>query len=324
MDKDKQKAIDIVIANMEKQFGKGSIMSGDSAPLPDVEFNSTSSISLDKALGGGFAKGRIIEIYGPESSGKTTLVLQAIAQCQKIGGVCAFIDMEHALDPRYATALGVRVGDLLISQPECAEEALEIAEALVRSNAVDIIAVDSVAALVPRAELEGDMGANHPGLQARLMSQALRKLTGAVHESGTTFIFTNQIRYKIGVMYGNPEVTSGGNGLKFYASQRLDVRGHAKNKDNGGTTFSVTTTVKIVKNKVAPPFREVEFDIEFGKGINKYTDLIDYASNHGQLEKAGSWFVINGEKLQGVDNVVNYLTEHQDYYEELYAKCQKT
>jgi len=304
-EKNKAKAIELAVSSIEKEYGKGSIMRlKDGEVLTDVETIPSGSIGLDIALGiGGYPKGRIIEIYGPESSGKTTLTLHAIANVQKAGGVAAFIDAEHALDPAYARKLGVKTDELLVSQPDFGEQALEIADMLVRSNAVDIIVIDSVAALVPKAEIEGDMGDSHVGLQARLMSQALRKLTGTVARSNCLLVFINQIRMKIGVMFGSPETTTGGNALKFYASVRLDIRriGQIKEAAAGDKKDPVSignrTRVKVVKNKMAPPFREVEFDILYGLGISKAGDLIDLAADLGIVDKSGAWFSYNGERI---------------------------
>ena len=317
---EKEKAIDIALQAVERQFGKGSIMRlGNDEPLSkDIGAIPTGAVSLDIALGiGGVPRGRIVEIYGPESSGKTTLCLHIVAEAQKRGGICSYIDAEHALDVGYARKLGVRTDDLLLSQPDTGEQALEIADMLVRSNAVDVLVVDSVAALVPKAELEGEMGDAHMGIQARLMSQALRKLTGSVAKSQTCLIFINQIRMKIGVMFGNPETTTGGNALKFYASQRLDIRriGAIKNGDN---VIGSRTRVKVVKNKVAPPFKEVEFDIMYGTGISKEGDLIDLASENGIVEKSGSWFAFKGERIgQGRENAKEYLREHPEALRDL-------
>jgi recombination protein RecA len=317
---EKEKAIELAMSAVERQFGKGSIMRlGNEEPLVrDVQAISTGSISLDIALGvGGVPKGRIVEIYGPESSGKTTLSLHIVAEAQKRGGVAGYIDAEHAMDIGYARKLGVRTDDLLLSQPDTGEQGLEIAEMLVRSGAIDVLVVDSVAALVPKAELEGEMGDAHMGVQARLMSQALRKLTGTISKSQTCVIFINQIRMKIGVMFGNPETTTGGNALKFYASQRLDIRrvGAIKNGDN---VVGSRTRVKVVKNKVAPPFKEVEFDIMYGSGISREGDLIDLASNDGIVEKSGSWFSFNGERIgQGRENAKDYLRDHAEVSKEV-------
>lgn len=306
----KTKALGLALDQIEKQFGKGSIMKLGDAHATQVECISTGSLSLDLALGGGIPKGRIIEIYGPESSGKTTLTLHAIAEVQKNGGTAAFIDAEHALDPAYAKRLGVDIANLLISQPDNGEQALEIAETLVRSNAVDLVVVDSVAALVPRAEIEGDMGDSHMGLQARLMSQALRKLAGVINRSKTTVIFINQIRMKIGVMFGNPETTTGGNALKFYASVRMDIRRIGQIKQ-GEEIIGNRTRVKIVKNKIAPPFRQAEFDIMYNQGISKSGDIIDLAVTEEIVEKAGAWFAYGDEKIgQGREAAKKYLEDN--------------
>ena len=309
---DKQKALDAALAQIEKHFGKGSIMRlGQNDKAIDVEAIPTGSLSLDIALGiGGLPKGRIVEIYGPESSGKTTLALSVVAEAQKRGGICAFVDAEHALDPVYARKLGVRVEDLLISQPDTGEQALEITDTLVRSGAVDVLVVDSVAALTPKAELEGEMGDSLPGLQARLMSQALRKLTASISKSKTMVIFINQIRMKIGIMFGNPETTTGGNALKFYASVRLDIRriGQIKEREE---PVGNQTRVKVVKNKVAPPFKQVEFDIMYGEGISKMGEIIDLGTKAGIVEKSGSWISFNGERIgQGRDNAKAFLKEN--------------
>lgn len=311
---DKQKALDAAVSQIEKAFGKGSIMRlGQNDASVDIEAISTGSIGIDIALGiGGMPKGRIVEIYGPESSGKTTLALSVIAQAQKKGGTCAFIDAEHALDPSYAKKIGVDIENLLISQPDAGEQALEITDTLVRSGAVDVLVVDSVAALVPKAELEGEMGDQHMGLQARLMSQALRKLTATVSRSNTLVIFINQIRMKLGVMFGSPETTTGGNALKFYASVRIDIRSIGKIKDKEDI-IGTQTRVKIVKNKVAPPFKVVDFDIMYGEGISKTGELIDLGIKSGIVEKAGAWFSYKGEKLgQGRENAKLFLKEHPD------------
>lgn len=317
----KTKALGLAMEQIEKQFGKGSIMKlGEGNAYAQVETMSTGSISLDLALGGGIPKGRIVEIYGPESSGKTTLTLHAIAEVQKNGGTAAFIDAEHALDPSYAKRIGVDVENLLLSQPDNGEQALEITETLVRSNAVDIIVVDSVAALVPRAEIEGDMGDSLPGLQARLMSQALRKLTGVINRSKATVIFINQIRMKIGVMFGNPETTTGGNALKFYASVRMDIRrtGQIKQADQ---VIGNRTRVKVVKNKIAPPFREAEFDIMYNEGISRSGDVLDIAVARDLVEKSGAWFAYNDQKIgQGREAAKTYLNEHPEVMEELVTK----
>lgn len=313
IDPKRNKALDDALASIEKQFGKGAIMRMGEAEIPKVDVISTGSIGLDVALGiGGLPKGRICEIYGPESSGKTTIALQAIAQCQANGGVAAFIDAEHALDLNYAQALGVNAEELLISQPDCGEQALEIAETLVRSNAIDIVVIDSVAALVPRAELNGDMGDATPGAQARLMSQAMRKLTAAIHKSDTAMLFINQLRMKIGVMFGSPEVTSGGNALKFYASVRLDIRRIGAIKVNG-ESIGNRTRVKVVKNKLAPPFRQAEFDILYGKGVNLNGELVDIGADMGLVRKAGSWYSLGEERIgQGRDNACQFLADNSD------------
>ncbi|HUS96713.1 MAG TPA: recombinase RecA [Hyphomicrobiaceae bacterium] len=309
---DKQKALEAALSQIEKNFGKGSLMRLDGKNLAvDVDAISTGSLGLDIALGiGGLPRGRIIEIYGPESSGKTTLALHVLAEAQKTGGVCAFIDAEHALDAGYAKKLGVKVDELLVSQPDCGEQALEIADTLVRSGAVDVLVIDSVAALTPKAELEGDMGDSLPGLQARLMSQALRKLTGSISKSRTMVVFINQIRMKIGVMFGNPETTTGGNALKFYSSVRLDIRriGQIKERDEH---VGNQTRVKVVKNKVAPPFKQVEFDIIYGQGISKLGELVDLGVKAGIVDKAGAWYSYEGERIgQGRENSKVYLKEH--------------
>jgi recombination protein RecA len=313
MSVDKSKAIESALLQIEKKFGKGSIMRLGERPREDVGAISTNCLSLDAAIGvGGLPRGRIVEIYGPESSGKTTLALQVVASAQETGGVCAYIDAEHAMDPEYAGNLGVNIDDLLISQPDSGEQALEIAETLVRSNSVDVIVIDSVAALVPRAELDGEMGDSLPGLQARLMSQALRKITAIVSSSRTTFIFINQLREKIGVFFGSPETTTGGKALKFYASVRLDIRRIGAIKD-GDKVVGNRTRVKVVKNKCAPPFRETEFDIMYGEGISREGDLVDLSVLHNIVEKSGSWFSYNGERLgQGRENVKNLLKENKD------------
>ena len=316
------KALDAAMAQIERAFGKGSIMrmgarSGDET----IEVISSGSLGLDLALGiGGFPKGRIIEIYGPESSGKTTVALHAIAEAQKKGGTCAFIDAEHALDPLYARKLGVDVDNLLISQPDAGEQALEIADTLVRSGAIDVLVVDSVAALVPRAELEGEMGDSHMGLHARLMSQALRKITGSVSKSNTLLIFINQIRLKIGVMFGNPDTTTGGNALKFYASLRLEIRRTGSIKDRDEVVGN-STRVKVVKNKLAPPFRQVEFDIMFGEGISKVGELLDLGVKAGIVEKSGSWFSYDSQRIgQGRENAKQFLRDHKDQAEAIEKK----
>lgn len=310
----RDKAIELAVSTIEKQFGKGSIMrlGDDSAIFKDVPYIPTGSVSLDIALGiGGIPRGRIVEVYGPESSGKTTLTLHMIAEAQKQGGIAAFIDAEHALDVNYAKKLGVKIEDVLISQPDTGEQALEIAETLVRSGAIDLIVVDSVAALTPKAELEGDMGDSHMGLHARLMSQALRKLTGSISKSQTTVIFINQIRMKIGVMFGNPETTTGGNALKFYASVRLDIRRTGAITE-GEEVIGNKTSVKVVKNKMAAPFKKVEFDILYGEGINRVADLLEYASTKGIVEKSGTWFSYKGERLgQGREKAKAFLVDNQ-------------
>jgi recombination protein RecA len=310
-DPNREKALQLALGAIEKTFGKGSIMKLGEAKTEDIPVISSGSVSLDLALGvGGYPRGRIIEIYGPESSGKTTLTLHAIAECQKAGGIAAFIDAEHALDPSYARKLGVNVDELLVSQPDHGEQALEIADTLVRSGAVDIIVIDSVAALVPKAEIEGEMGDSHVGLQARLMSQALRKLTGTVQKSHTSLFFINQIRMKIGVMFGSPETTTGGNALKFYASQRLDIRRIGTLK-SGDSAFGNRVRVKVVKNKLAPPFTECEFDILFGKGISRSGDLLDLASDANIVEKSGAWYSYKGDRLgQGRDNARQFLEDN--------------
>src|SRR5688572_20918325 len=318
----RDKAIDVAVSTIEKQFGKGSIMRlGEGMAPPEVKVIPTGSLGLDIALGvGGLPRGRVIEVYGPESSGKTTLALHVVAQAQKTGGICAFVDAEHALDVGYARKLGVRTDDLLVSQPDFGEQALEITEMLVRSGAVDVIVVDSVAALTPRAELEGEMGDSHVGLQARLMSQALRKLTGTIAKSHTLVIFINQIRMKIGVMFGNPETTTGGNALKFYASVRMDIRRVGALKD-GDKVVGNRTRVKVVKNKMAPPFREVEFDIMYGEGISHEGDLVDLGSDCGAVEKSGAWFSFEGERIgQGRDNAKQFLVDHPDMANKIEAK----
>jgi recombination protein RecA len=319
------KAIDLALAQIEKQFGKGSIMRlGSKEAIVPIAVISTGAISFDAALGvGGFPRGRVVEIFGPESSGKTTIALQVIAEAQKTGGMAAFVDAEHALDPGYAKKLGVDVDNLLVSQPDYGEQALEIVEALVRSNAIDVLVVDSVAALVPKAELDGEMGDSHMGLQARLMSQALRKLTGTVAKSRTCLIFINQIREKIGVMFGNPETTTGGRALKFYSSVRIDIRRIAAIKEGDVVTGS-RTRVKIVKNKVAAPFRESEFDILYGEGISREGDLIDLAVAQNILEKSGSWFSYKGERIgQGRENARSFLKENKDTMAKLDAEVRK-
>ncbi|MCC7546536.1 MAG: recombinase RecA [Burkholderiales bacterium] len=322
MDENKRKALQAALSQIEKQFGKGSIMKlGESDVARDIQAVSTGSLGLDIALGiGGLPRGRIVEIYGPESSGKTTLTLSVIAQMQKQGGTAAFIDAEHALDPQYAQKLGVNIGELLISQPDNGEQALEIADMLVRSGSVDIVVVDSVAALTPKAEIEGEMGEPQMGLQARLMSQALRKLTANIKRSNTLVIFINQIRMKIGVMFGNPETTTGGNALKFYASVRLDIRRVGAIK-RGDEVIGSETRVKVVKNKVAPPFRQADFDILYGEGISRHGEMIDLGVLHKVIEKSGAWYSYNGERIgQGKDNVREYLRDHEELSAEIDGK----
>ena len=322
MDENRSKALAAALSQIEKQFGKGSIMRmGDTDVAGDIQAISTGSLGLDIALGiGGLPRGRVVEIYGPESSGKTTLTLSAIAQAQKLGGIAAFIDAEHALDTQYAQKLGVNVSELLISQPDTGEQALEIADMLVRSGSVDIVVVDSVAALTPKAEIEGEMGDSHMGLQARLMSQALRKLTGNIKRTNTLVVFINQIRMKIGVMFGNPETTTGGNALKFYSSVRLDIRRTGAIK-KGDEVIGSETRVKIVKNKVAPPFKQAEFDILYGEGISREGEIIELGSNLKLIEKAGAWYSYKGEKIgQGKDNAREYLREHPEVADEIDAK----
>ena len=319
---DKMKALDLAMRQIEKDFGKGSIMKlGEASSKMNIEVIPTGALSLDIALGvGGIPRGRVIEIYGPESSGKTTVALHMIAEAQKLGGYAAFIDAEHALDPEYARRLGVDVDNLLISQPDNGEQALEIADALVRSGAIDIIVIDSVAALVPRAEIEGEMGDTFVGLQARLMSQALRKLTAAISKSNCIVIFINQLREKVGVMFGNPETTTGGRALKFYSSIRLDVR-RIEALKQGGEMVGNRTRIKVVKNKVAPPFREAEFDIMFGKGISKEGDVLDLAASVGIVQKSGAWFAYGGDKIgQGRENAKAYLREHPEIMDEIEHK----
>jgi recombination protein RecA len=316
---ERDKAIDLALSQIEKQFGKGSIMRlGSDEPLPDIAAISTGSLSLDLALGvGGVPKGRVIEIFGPESSGKTTLALHIVAEAQRQGGIAAFIDAEHALDIGYARKLGVKTDDLLVSQPDTGEQALDITETLVRSGAIDVLVIDSVAALVPKAEIEGDMGDSHMGLQARLMSQALRKLTAVIAKSNCCVIFINQIRMKIGVMFGNPETTTGGNALKFYASVRMDIRKIASLKQ-GNDVIGSRTRVKVVKNKVAPPFKEVEFDILYGEGISREGDLLDLAVEKGLVDKSGAWFSYGKERIgQGRENSRLFLKDHPDIAAEI-------
>ena len=324
-ERDRERALDLAVSQIEKQFGKGSIMKlGEDAIVHDIAAISTGSLTLDLALGiGGLPRGRVVEIYGPESSGKTTLALHVVAQAQKLGGTCAFIDAEHALDMTYAQKLGVKGDELLISQPDNGEQALEITETLVRSSAVDVIVIDSVAALVPRAEIEGEMGEPQMGLQARLMSQALRKLVGTISRSKTLVIFINQVRMKIGVMFGSPETTTGGNALKFYASVRLDIRrtGSVKQADE---VIGNRTRVKVVKNKVAPPFREAEFDVLYGRGISKEGELIDIGTEQDIVEKAGAWYSYSGDRIgQGRENAKEYLREHSEVAQSIELKIRE-
>lgn len=321
---EKDKTLEQVLLDIEKQFGKGAIMKLGEVGLKDIDVVSSGSLALDIALGvGGYPKGRIIEIYGPESSGKTTFALHAIAEVQKTGGKAAFIDAEHALDPVYAKKLGVNINDLLLSQPDTGEQALEICEALVRSEAMSIIVIDSVAALVPQAEIEGEMGDSHVGLQARLMSQALRKLSGAINKTNTICIFINQLREKVGVMFGNPETTPGGRALKFYSSIRLDVR-RAEQIKQGTDVIGNKTVVKVVKNKVAPPFKTAEVDIMYGEGVSKEGEIVDIASNLGIIDKSGAWFSYNGEKIgQGKENVKLLLKENKALFEEINSKVRE-
>jgi recombination protein RecA len=322
---DKEKALETAMTQVERQFGKGSIMKLGSRPVVDVPVISTSSLALDKALGvGGLPRGRVTEIYGPEASGKTTLALHAVAEAQRKDGIAAFIDAEHALDTAYAKRLGVNCDDLLVAQPDTGEQALEIADMLVRSGAVDVLVIDSVAALVPRAEIEGEMGDSHMGLQARLMSQAMRKLTGTISKTMTSIIFINQIRMKIGVMFGNPETTTGGNALKFYSSVRLDIRRIGQIKD-GQEVVGNRTRVRVVKNKMAPPFTEAEFDIMYGEGISKHGDLIDVGVEAGIIDKSGSWYSHDGERIgQGRENVKKFLKDNPDLYESMYLKARES
>ena len=325
LDREKQKAVELAFGQIEKQFGKGAIMRlGQKGAIQPIESIPTGAISIDFALGvGGFPKGRVIEVFGPESSGKTTLALQVIAESQKRGGTAAFVDAEHALDATYAQKLGVDIDNLLVSQPDNGEQALEIVEVLIRSNAVDVVVVDSVAALVPKAEIEGEMGDAQMGLQARLMSQALRKLTGAVSKSNTCLIFINQLREKIGVMFGNPETTTGGRALKFYASVRVDIRRIASIKD-GDAVVGGRTRVKIVKNKVAPPFREAEFDIMYGEGISRTGDLLDLAVDKRIIEKSGAWFAYGGERLgQGRENAKQFLKDNPEIFKAIEERVRK-
>jgi recombination protein RecA len=324
LDPKRLKAIDAAVTSIERQFGKGSIMRLGSDELPQVETYSTGGLGLDIALGiGGLPKGRIVEIYGPESSGKTTIALQTIAQCQKAGGVAAFIDAEHALDLTYAEALGIRTDELLVSQPDCGEQALEIAETLVRSNAIDMVVIDSVAALVPRSELEGDMGDATVGAQARLMSQAMRKLTSAINKSNCMMLFINQLRMKIGVMFGSPETTTGGNALKFYATIRLDIRRIGAIKV-GDKIVGNRTRVKVVKNKLAPPFKKTEFDIMYGKGISLEGELIDFGLEHNFVRRSGSWYSVGEERVgQGRDNAMRYLRDNPEVHANLVRKIRE-
>ncbi|MEE9537114.1 MAG: recombinase RecA [Desulfobacterales bacterium] len=321
---DKEKALETAVSQVERQFGKGAIMKLGSRPVIDVPVISTSSLALDKALGiGGLPRGRVTEIYGPEASGKTTLALHAVAEAQKQDGIAAFIDAEHALDTAYAKKLGVNCDDLLVAQPDTGEQALEIVDMLLRSGAMDILVIDSVAALVPRAEIEGEMGDSHMGLQARLMSQAMRKLTGTISKTLTSIIFINQIRMKIGVMFGNPETTTGGNALKFYSSVRIDIRRIGQIKD-GQEVVGNRTRVRVVKNKMAPPFTEAEFDIMYGEGISKFGDLIDVGVEAGIVEKSGSWYSYDGERIgQGRENVKKFLKDNPDLYESMYLKARE-
>jgi recombination protein RecA len=316
--KERLKAVAAAISAIEKQFGRGAIMPLDGKEIAEIDTISTGSLSLDVALGvGGIPRGRVVEIFGPESSGKTTLTLHAIAQAQRLGGTCAFIDAEHAFDPLYARRLGVKLDELLVSQPDCGEQALEIADQLVRSGAVDLIVVDSVAALTPKAEIEGDMGSPHMGLQARLMSQALRKLTGVTHKQNACVVFINQLRQKIGVVFGNPETTTGGNALKFYSSVRLDIRRIGQLK-NGEEVVGSRVRVKVVKNKCAPPFRQAEFEVLYGSGVNTFGEIIDLGAAHGLLEKSGAWFLLDGERIgQGRDKACTFLAEHPEIAESL-------
>ena len=325
MDENRNKALSAALSQIEKQFGKGSVMRMDDSEINrDIEVIPTGSLGLDAALGvGGLPRGRIVEIYGPEASGKTTLTLQVVAECQKMGGTAAFIDAEHALDPIYAEKLGVKVKDLLISQPDTGEQALEIADMLVRSGAVDLVVIDSVAALVPKAEIEGEMGDQHMGLQARLMSQALRKLAGNLKRSNTLMIFINQIRMKIGVMFANPETTTGGNALKFYSSVRLDIRRIGAIK-KGDEIVGNETRVKVVKNKIAPPFKTAEFEIIYSEGISRESELINLGTECGLLDKSGAWYTYNGERIgQGKDNARIYLKEHPEMAKELESKIRE-
>jgi len=322
---DKQKALESAMGQVERQFGKGSIMKLGSRPIVSVPVISTSSLALDKALGiGGLPRGRVVEIFGPEASGKTTLALHAVAEAQKQDGIAAFIDAEHALDTVYAKKLGVNCDELLVSQPDTGEQGLEIADMLVRSGAIDILVIDSVAALVPRAEIEGEMGDAHMGLQARLMSQALRKLTGTISKTNTCVIFINQMRMKIGVVFGNPETTTGGNALKFYASVRLDIR-RVNSLKEGQDIIGSRTRVRVVKNKLAPPFMEAEFDVIYGEGISRIGDLIDSAVEQGIIEKSGAWYAFGGERIgQGRENAKRFLADHTDVFDAIYGKTRET
>ncbi|MEF8833666.1 MAG: recombinase RecA [Halofilum sp. (in: g-proteobacteria)] len=325
MDNDRKKALNAALGQIEKQFGKGAVMRmGDDSAVRNVSVVSTGSLSLDVALGvGGLPRGRVVEIYGPESSGKTTMMLQVIAECQKQGGTCAFIDAEHALDPTYAEKLGVDVDELLVSQPDTGDQALEISDMLVRSGAIDMVVVDSVAALTPKAEIEGEMGDAHVGLHARLMSQALRKLTSNIQRSGTMVCFINQIRMKIGVMFGSPETTTGGNALKFYSSVRLDIRRIGSIK-KGEEVIGNETRVKVVKNKMAPPFRQAEFEILYGEGVSVEGELIDLGVKHSIVDKSGAWYSYNGTRIgQGKENVRNYLKEHPETAQEIEQKLRE-
>jgi recombination protein RecA len=321
----KEKSVAVAMAAIHKAYGPGAIQQGQKEALPDVEFFTSGCYGVDKALGGGWGKGRIVEVYGPESSGKTTLCLHAVAERQKAGGVCAFIDVEHALDPAYCTALGVDMESLILSQPDSGEEALNIAEMLIRSQAVDMIIIDSVAALVPQAELDGDIGDSHMGLQARMMGQTLRKITGITHKAGTTVVFINQIRMKIGVMFGSPETTAGGNALKFYASQRVDIRrigGVKDSKSDDDTQFvGNRTRVKVIKNKLAPPFKQCEFTISYGVGIDKEQDVLEAAITQGIVEKKGAWYAYKGSNFaQGAANAATYLRENTETFSEIYEQ----
>lgn len=321
MDNNRKKALDVALSQIERQFGKGSVMRlGDSTVIRDLQVISTGSLGLDIALGvGGLPRGRVVEIYGPESSGKTTLTLQVVAECQKLGGTAAFVDAEHALDPSYAEKLGVNVDELLVSQPDTGEQALEITDMLVRSGGIDVVIVDSVAALTPKAEIEGEMGDTHVGLQARLMSQALRKLTANIKRSNTLVIFINQIRMKIGVMFGNPETTTGGNALKFYSSVRLDIRRIGSIK-KGDEIIGNETRVKVVKNKVAPPFKQVEFEIMYGEGISRVSEIISLGVDQGLIEKSGAWYSYKGDRIgQGKENVRVFMKEHPEIAQEVEA-----